>query len=944
MDASASASLQVQRRTARTSINRTHIPNPSNHYHRDHHDHAQSETGAAQDVQRSQTFDAIFRKYEHDFTEVTDEIDLETGEILVDNGHFEQLLMQGEIGSGISESHPLADRVLDELQIETDDESHGRGRIFELDDNGSGSDEDENAAIEPVIPGNEYSRSASIGQALSQALSGNSSQGQLLAKSLVDEGTVHKSSEVDDSKESSSLPQSHHVGPSEAIPQDTIKALGISIADRLATIMVLPTKEKSLHSNMNTTAADPLWHFPELPQAQRAKRQRDASPVGRPTWSSPGYTSPNSRSLWSAESGNSTTRKRRRRAPEEKSAPAADDRAELEKQDPAQQQSATVRHRGRPKKSISKRPPPPNLNHHVRDPAAGSLAGSATSREVKHHARTIREMNHASKCHELTAASDGLLSKSKEFGGHGGHSVSSQNLGRLKGPPSSAEAPSASSLDTEISAYYRSTAVIKTGLGLSLPDSQVSANNRDDHQTAIDAQASVATSGINEALLRSSGSTQVSARGPNRSNAASQDPQASSSEARVADGDMLLTEDLQHHRGAESQSTTHAADAPIEFSWLQLILFAYDANRSTRMKSVDVLAWIDANYASQLPSDGRWKASIRTELSRCIITERCADTPVRNDLWDLKDGAHHIGANIRPRPKHRKNRTSISTQDLDAGFEMQAERDTGSKGRIIRHEEGDISPVSSTIEPARPVPVPTINDNVSSIKGDAQTRTENETTSEDPGTGHIVGSLSMRSSSRHVSFHPEVIVADPEHAAKSGFESRLRRPQKDTRTPDRSGTNDGGSLVIQGTKSSSKHHQELREDSRATSQGVSRSTTHCRSSTEIAQDMQSTSTVTQPLSISANAKDFRFDKSAHSIKPSTSSPASAKSILPRSIYKTPKTAGYPRLSGVNNHTVSTKKDIPITNQKSISLGNGATRRLVETPAKVMTDPDEDELA
>src|SRR6266576_6774054 len=50
------------------------------------------------DLRLKGTFEDIFMKYAKDFTDVGDEIDLETGEIVVNNGHISQMRDEQDIG------------------------------------------------------------------------------------------------------------------------------------------------------------------------------------------------------------------------------------------------------------------------------------------------------------------------------------------------------------------------------------------------------------------------------------------------------------------------------------------------------------------------------------------------------------------------------------------------------------------------------------------------------------------------------------------------------------------------------------------------------------------------------------------------------------------------------------------------------------------------------
>jgi hypothetical protein len=54
------------------------------------------------DLRLKSKFEAIFDKFERDFTDVGDEIDLETGRVVVDNGHLDY--MQDERDPGVVDS------------------------------------------------------------------------------------------------------------------------------------------------------------------------------------------------------------------------------------------------------------------------------------------------------------------------------------------------------------------------------------------------------------------------------------------------------------------------------------------------------------------------------------------------------------------------------------------------------------------------------------------------------------------------------------------------------------------------------------------------------------------------------------------------------------------------------------------------------------------------
>ena len=49
------------------------------------------------------TFEDIFTKYEYDFSNVGDEIDLETEEVIVDNGHLSGMLDEQDVGRAVAD-------------------------------------------------------------------------------------------------------------------------------------------------------------------------------------------------------------------------------------------------------------------------------------------------------------------------------------------------------------------------------------------------------------------------------------------------------------------------------------------------------------------------------------------------------------------------------------------------------------------------------------------------------------------------------------------------------------------------------------------------------------------------------------------------------------------------------------------------------------------------
>lgn len=72
------------------------------------------------DLKLKGRFEKIFNKYERDFTRIGDEIDLETGHIIVNNGHL--AYMQNERDVGSSASSRIVKSVNNELEDEEEEE------------------------------------------------------------------------------------------------------------------------------------------------------------------------------------------------------------------------------------------------------------------------------------------------------------------------------------------------------------------------------------------------------------------------------------------------------------------------------------------------------------------------------------------------------------------------------------------------------------------------------------------------------------------------------------------------------------------------------------------------------------------------------------------------------------------------------------------------------
>ena len=81
------------------------------------------------DLKLKGTFERIFEKYAKDFTGVGDEIDMETGEIIVNNGHL--TYMQHERDTGKSASSRFVRAFAEELEVENGDEDNADDDVEE---------------------------------------------------------------------------------------------------------------------------------------------------------------------------------------------------------------------------------------------------------------------------------------------------------------------------------------------------------------------------------------------------------------------------------------------------------------------------------------------------------------------------------------------------------------------------------------------------------------------------------------------------------------------------------------------------------------------------------------------------------------------------------------------------------------------------------------------
>ena len=275
-------------------------------------------------------FDRIFAKYEHDFTGVGDEIDIESGEIVVNNGHLEH--MHDENDPGNSASFQIVNDVEDSLDHEvdnafSDNEESSENSVDdseedELDEydtlNGpSGQVPIEDGSLRGTAVGSlgGISRPAPrlahllVGQNVEDPIdlteAAHSSENDLVADRS-DSGLESPSDMLEQlpALRKSILDMKSRSKHGRSVDENTIRALGMSIANQLAALVSKSSKNST--SDLKIKSESPNMTFADPLRAKRVKRRRSSGEM--PPVAS---ASPSKRSLW-APMKHPKARKRRR--------------------------------------------------------------------------------------------------------------------------------------------------------------------------------------------------------------------------------------------------------------------------------------------------------------------------------------------------------------------------------------------------------------------------------------------------------------------------------------------------------------------------------------------------------------------------------------------------------------------------------------------------------
>ncbi|OJD33871.1 myb-like dna-binding domain protein [Diplodia corticola] len=254
------------------------------------------------DMRLKSTFEHIFDKYERDFTDIGDEIDLETGEIIVNNGHLARLEDERDTGEDFEEWYEEDDENVDDV---TGSYSYERHAV-------AGSLEEDELLSSP--PGNRDQCVSLPGGALASLSKLTSQMSTIHPPPAVP--TPHYRSHMQPRNRSQHLntpqrrDQPQHRNPpcpsrtrrpgfeAQQTPHRMnmtedpafFQALGQSIAQGIAQYM------SSYQDSPRST--DPVWDAPPLPRPSHSARRSAPSPQRRPQMIPESPRQP-SKSLWS---------------------------------------------------------------------------------------------------------------------------------------------------------------------------------------------------------------------------------------------------------------------------------------------------------------------------------------------------------------------------------------------------------------------------------------------------------------------------------------------------------------------------------------------------------------------------------------------------------------------------------------------------------------------
>ncbi|KAK0847962.1 hypothetical protein LTS02_014252 [Friedmanniomyces endolithicus] len=221
-------------------------------------------------------FEQIFDKYARDFTDVGDEIDIETGEIVVNNGHLEN--MQHEVDPGDCQSLQFVKDFAEELEHEdeTGDSEGNEGSEGTASELGTEAEEEEDYGEASAHAGAAFDALSQkpapfaldpLLQELSHAAFPAGTEEISTTLSGVD-GTTTPDAQGVPAVQSAMLSLISKAETDRSIGPEAIEALGVSIANQLAKYMV---GSKGQAKGKKRRPKDTTWDFPELPAFKRQR-------------------------------------------------------------------------------------------------------------------------------------------------------------------------------------------------------------------------------------------------------------------------------------------------------------------------------------------------------------------------------------------------------------------------------------------------------------------------------------------------------------------------------------------------------------------------------------------------------------------------------------------------------------------------------------------------
>ncbi|TGO65496.1 hypothetical protein BCON_0002g00800 [Botryotinia convoluta] len=208
------------------------------------------------------TFESIFEKYGKDFDGVGDEIDLLTGEILVDNGHLKE--MQDERDAG---GKKAGGNLLRALTVEPESVTETSGDEYSNVEEGDDRGEEDNVRDKPVDKDDAAEMSVEDVEEDDIILRGYDESNQ---EPFLDMVSTTETESVRNSTPKKDLQQRQNVqseGHSISFPSynEILRSFGPEVAPQIVSLI----SQKQSHDDTNI---EPAWRAPELPSLEPRKR------------------------------------------------------------------------------------------------------------------------------------------------------------------------------------------------------------------------------------------------------------------------------------------------------------------------------------------------------------------------------------------------------------------------------------------------------------------------------------------------------------------------------------------------------------------------------------------------------------------------------------------------------------------------------------------------